>query len=199
MKVVGHIEVTSSAILLNGVRMSVKGSGLSLLKSVYQEYIGGYPKYYKMDTLSRLGFVASEILLQQDREGEEVTEKGAADGQAHEAVDREDRAVVIFGKHGSSNSDRSFQETLDAHDEFFPSPAAFVYTLPNIVAGEIAIRHHYIGETNYIALPEKNVELMMQMVQQTLTDDLTTSVVCGWLDVMDACHFEGELWLIEQD
>ena len=152
-----------------------------------------------MDTLSRLGFVASELLLQQDREGEEVTEKGAADGQAHEAVDREDRAVVIFGKHGSSNSDGSFQETLDAHDEFFPSPAAFVYTLPNIVAGEIAIRHHYIGETNYIALPEKNVELMMQMVQQTLTDDLTTSVVCGWLDVMDACHFEGELWLIEQD
>jgi hypothetical protein len=39
-------------------------------------------------------------------------------------------------------------------------------------------------------LPEKNVELMMQMVQQTLTDDLTTSVVCGWLDVMSACHFE---------
>lgn len=39
----------------------------SLLTSLYKQMIGNYPKFYKMDGLSRLGFVASEILLNAEK------------------------------------------------------------------------------------------------------------------------------------
>ena len=45
-----------------------------------------------------------------------------------------------------------FQETIQHADSYYPSPALFVYTLPNIVTGEIAIRNKYYGETSFVGL-----------------------------------------------
>lgn len=197
MKVRRHIVLTPSAIQLDGKNIEVRERGLAMLKAVYQDCIGGYPKFYKMDILSKLGFVASELLLHQEDDCQSVSLDERQDVQGLDNG-HEDRAVVIFGKSGSSYSDACFQHTIDRQGDYYPSPAAFVYTLPNILTGEIAIRHHYYGETCYMALPEKDTELMMRMAEQTLMDDATTSVVCGWLDATDENHFEGELWLIEQ-
>ena len=47
----------------------------SLLTSLYKQMIGNYPKFYKMDGLSRLGFVASEILLNAEKGETEEEEK----------------------------------------------------------------------------------------------------------------------------
>ena len=38
------------------------------LTDIYKSQIGGYPKFYKMDPLARLGFVASELLLDKEHE-----------------------------------------------------------------------------------------------------------------------------------
>ncbi len=198
MKVRNHVILTPRTINLDGKNIEVREQGLALLKAVYQERIGGYPKFYKMDVLSKLGFVASELLLQQDHDSLSVEHENLM-GEHGSCSGREDRAIVLFGSSGSCYSDARFQQTIGCQTDYYPSPAAFVYTLPNIVTGEIAIRHHYYGETCYMALPEKDTELMMQLAEQTLTDDTTTSVVCGWLDAFDENHFEGELWLIEKD
>ena len=77
--------------------------------------------------------MASELLLQ-------------AEG-AERFVPREDRAVVFFNRSASLQADTAYQATIQDPDNFYPSPAAFVYTLPNIVTGEIAIRNKYFGET----------------------------------------------------
>ena len=91
---------------------------------------------------------------------------------------------------------KTYQATIQDPDNFYPSPAAFVYTLPNIVTGEIAIRNKYFGETSFIVLPENDPQIMARDLQNAFLDPMTTSVLGGWLDCTDENHFEAQLYLI---
>ena len=148
----------------------------SLLTSLYKQMIGNYPKFYKMDGLSRLGFVASEILLN--------AEKGETD---------EERAIIFFNHSSSIASDRNYKESINDKDNYFPSPSIFVYTLPNIVTGEIAIRNHFHGETSFFILPDKDERMMEEILQASCRDDQSKSFLTGWIDYEDERHFEAEL------
>jgi 3-oxoacyl-[acyl-carrier-protein] synthase-1 len=73
-----------------------------------------------------------------------------------------------------------------------------VYTLPNIVTGEIAIRNHYQGETSFYILPQKDRQLMEQVITASFADPETQSMLCGWIDYEDDEHFEAELEVREK-
>lgn len=148
----------------------------SLLTTLYKQMIGNYPKFYKMDGLSRLGFVASEILLN--------AEKGETD---------EERAIIFFNHSSSIASDRNYKESINDKDNYFPSPSIFVYTLPNIVTGEIAIRNHFHGETSFFILPDKGERMMEEILQASCRDDQSKSFLTGWIDYEDERHFEADL------
>lgn len=148
----------------------------SLLTSLYKQMIGNYPKFYKMDGLSRLGFVASEILLN--------AEKGETD---------KERAIIFFNHSSSIASDRNYKESINDKDNYFPSPSIFVYTLPNIVTGEIAIRNHFHGETSFFILPDKDERLMEEILQASCRDAQSNSFLTGWIDYEDERHFEADL------
>ena len=182
LKTIAEIEVTAEGIVLNGVRQTTTGSGLTMLNEAYRQYVNDYPKFFKMDGLCKLGFLASELLLM--NLGEE------------RFVPREDRAVVLFNRSGSIEADRHYQSTISDADDFFPSPSVFVYTLPNIVTGEIAIRNKYQGETSFFVLDRHDEASMHDHVQATLTDACTTSVLTGWVDYFDANHFEAKIRIV---
>lgn len=148
----------------------------SLLTSLYRQMIGNYPKFYKMDGLSRLGFVASEILLN--------AEKGDTD---------KERAIIFFNHSSSIASDRNYKESINDKDNYFPSPSIFVYTLPNIVTGEIAIRNHFHGETSFFILPDKDERMMEEILQASCRDAQSKSFLTGWIDYEDERHFEADL------
>lgn len=148
----------------------------SLLTSLYKQMIGNYPKFYKMDGLSRLGFVASEILLN--------AEKGETD---------KERAIIFFNHSSSIASDRNYKESINDKDNYFPSPSIFVYTLPNIVTGEIAIRNHFHGETSFFILPDKDERMMEEILQASCRDAQSKSFLTGWIDYEDERHFEADL------
>lgn len=148
----------------------------SLLTSLYRQMIGNYPKFYKMDGLSRLGFVASEILLN--------AEKGDTD---------KERAIIFFNHSSSIASDRNYKESINDKDNYFPSPSIFVYTLPNIVTGEIAIRNHFHGETSFFILPDKDERMMEEILQASCRDAQNKSFLTGWIDYEDERHFEADL------
>jgi hypothetical protein len=106
------------------------------LLSVYHHFGINYPKFYKMDNLSKLGWLASEILLKDSfRKGEY---KPAAIG------------VVLANASSSLDTDIKYYETV----KDIASPALFVYTLPNIVIGEICIRNHFEGENAFFIFEE---------------------------------------------
>ena len=108
----------------------------------------------------------------------------------------EDRAVVFFNRCASLQADTAYQATIQDPENFYPSPAAFVYTLPNIVTGEIAIRNKYFGETSFIVLPENDTKVMNQQLQNAFLDPMTQSILGGWLDCTDEDHFEAELFIL---
>ena len=160
----------------------------SLLTTLYKQMIGNYPKFYKMDGLSRLGFVASEILLN--------AEKGDTDVERREEEGErllEERAIIFFNHSSSIASDRNYKESINDKNNYFPSPSIFVYTLPNIVTGEIAIRNHFHGETSFFILPDKDERMMEEILQASCRDAQSKSFLTGWIDYEDERHFEADL------
>ena len=178
------VIITPETVKLNGVDMSHAEQGNAMLTELYRAHVGDYPKFFKMDTLCKLGFVASEMLLKD--EGQE------------RFVPREDRAVVLFNRTASLQADTNYQSTIQDPENFFPSPAAFVYTLPNIVTGEIAIRNKYFGETSFIVVESCDAQIMARQLMNAFRDPMTQSILGGWLDCTDENHFEARLFLVEK-
>jgi len=177
-----HVTISTQRIVVDGKELLTESIGKDMLSEVYKTKIGGYPKFYKMDLLSRLGFIASELLLQvsgDDRDN-----------------DTDDRAVVLFNRTSSIHSDRMHQKDISDVDNYYPSPSVFVYTLPNIVTGEIAIRNHYHGETSFYVLPEKDENIMKQVFLSTFQDSGIKSILGGWIDAEDESHLEADLYLL---
>ena len=146
-----RVLITPERVCVDGRDIAFTGTGKAMLTDLYKRYVGDYPKFYKMDRLSQLGFIASELLLQ--AEGRERFK------------DCDDRAIILFNHASSIMADRQYLSSIETPGQFFPSPSLFVYTLPNIVAGELAIRNHYHGETTFCILPERQDEVMYQVLQ----------------------------------
>ena len=114
------------------------------LTAIYRQKVNAYPKFFKMDLMSKLGFLGVECLLEKVRE----IEPGFT-------FDTEHTALIVASRSASLKNDRDYWNTIQDKQNYFPSPSLFVYTLPNIVAGEIAIRHHLMGETSCYVLPDE--------------------------------------------
>lgn len=171
------ISITQDEIVVDGNRLDVKSHGKEMLTEVYKTKIGNYPKFYKMDMLSRLAFVASELLIGCDEENDDHSN---------------DRAVVLFNHSSSIIADRQYVKSIEI-DDFFPSPAAFVYTLPNITTGEIALKNGYHGETSFYILAERNEKLMQRVIKSTFIDRDIKSVIGGWIDCPSEDEFECDI------
>lgn len=171
------VRITQDEIVVDGNRLDVKSHGKEMLTEVYKTKIGNYPKFYKMDMLSRLAFVASELLIECDEENDDHSN---------------DRAVVLFNHSSSIIADRQYVKSIEI-DDFFPSPAAFVYTLPNITTGEIALRNGYHGETSFYILVERNEKLMQRVIKSTFIDRDIKSVIGGWIDCPSEDKFECDI------
>ena len=105
------------------------------------------------------------------------------------------RAIVLFNSSSSIAADQKYQETI-AEDNFFPSPSIFVYTLPNIVTGEIAMRNGYHGETSFYILPERDEQLMQQIIASTFQDKAVKSMITGWIDYYSDSDYVADLFII---
>ncbi len=218
------IVVTPEGITLNGKNVEVSGRGKDMLTDAYKRYIGDYPKFYKMDMLSRLGFVAAELLVgvplssqppfsssppvpPKGGEGSPNAKEASPTGgglvgaslspQGESEGASEEVSIILFNHSSSVVTDRAYYETIRDKDNYFPSPSLFVYTLPNIVTAEIAIRHHCRGETTFCILPKKDSLLMRQIQRAAMQDTNTRRLLTGWIDCEDENHFEAQLEIIE--
>ena len=166
-----YAVISNNLVLVNGRRVELESTGNAMLSELYRLQVADWPKFFKMDTLSKVGFLASELLLKEcgckRLEGEEYTSA---------------YAVVLFGTTASLCADKNYQETIQDADSYYPSPALFVYTLPNIVTGEIAIRNHYRGETSFYVLERFDAAQMAQHICNAFQDSVTESVLAGWVD-----------------
>ncbi len=151
----------------------------SFLLNAYAFLKPDYPKFYKMDNLSKLGFLAAEILV---REG------NLKRYASHEV------GVVLSNGTASLDTDLRFQQSTKS----VASPSLFVYTLPNIVVGEICIRHKITGENTFFVTPEFDPELLTLYTSSIFNQGHTQACIAGWVDVLDEQH-DAFLYVTEKE
>jgi hypothetical protein len=159
----------------------VKNQGLaplSFLDFIYQQLEISYPRFYKMDNQSKLGFLAAEILLREipaDR------------------LNPEDVGVILTNANASLDTDMKYYKTTKE----IPSPALFVYTLPNIMIGEICIRHHFKGENAFFVSRNFDPDFLTQYVDNLINNNILQSCICGWVDLLHETY-RAVLFLVEK-
>ncbi|MCQ2216069.1 MAG: 3-oxoacyl-ACP synthase [Bacteroidales bacterium] len=180
-----RVSITPEGVTLDGVVLSTEQKGKALLTELYKANVGDYPKFYKMDVMTRLGFMASELLLK--AEGKE------------RFTPCENRAVILFNRTSSLIADKAHQESINDPAAFFPSPSVFVYTLPNIITGEIAIRNKYYGETSFYILEQYDETVINQVLEASFLDTHTTSIIAGWVDCESEELFNAQMYIVEKE
>lgn len=135
-------------------------------KEAYKYYGIDYPKFFKMDNLSKLAFLSVEIVLKNIL-----------------ISDAENDIALVFANQSSSlDTDVKYQNSISNKEDYFPSPAVFVYTLPNICVGEICIKHKLQTENAFFVFDNFNAEFMMHYADMLLSTNKAKKVVCGWVE-----------------
>jgi hypothetical protein len=178
--ITGSCIIRHNRIYLNGKLLWEADQELALqefLRAGYDRFSGQYPKYHKMDMLSKLGWLAAEILLKDT---------------AVKLLPPETVGIVLSNRSASLDTDLRYYSTI----KDIASPALFVYTLPNIVMGEICIRHGFKGENTFFVSETFDTELMSTYPAQLLAVTPLQACLCGWVEVMEQ-QYEVALYLIE--
>ena len=167
-----YCHIRNRSIVSQGriIYQNSEGSLNHFLEAAFELFVSDYPKFYKMDALSKLGVLATEILLK---------DQLLLDHYTPEQV-----AVVLSNAHASLGTDVTYFESTKAG----ASPALFVYTLPNIVAGEISIRHGIKGETAFFVFPAFDAVRMADYVDLVMGLEKTKACIAGWIDGMGDHH-----------
>jgi hypothetical protein len=181
-----YIQLQDHRVLLNGIveYVSEVGSVGKFIRSVYRHYNIDYPKFFKMDNLSKLGFLSAEILLQ----GTDILKKYLG----------EEIAIILENASSSLESDEKHQESIRDRNKYFPSPSVFVYTLPNIMASEIAIRHKVKGENTVFIFEQFDPEFIDHYVSDLFRNQRVNCCLSGWIECYGD-HYQSFLFIIEQE
>lgn len=124
-----YVHIDGQSIYVDGALMyRGESSGADFLTEAYKDIGLDYPKFYKMDPLSRLAILAVEALLT----GRRLTQEYLP----------EDIAIIASCANSSLDTDIRYQQSIATA----PSPSLFVYTLPNVMIGEVCIRQGIKGE-----------------------------------------------------
>lgn len=137
-----------------------------------------YPKFFKMDALSKLAFLGSELLL-----------NGNSEPQT---------ALLLSNSSSSLDTDVTYQESIASKENYFPSPAVFVYTLPNICLGEISIRHGLKTENSFFIFGAFNPEFLFGYAESLINTGKAEQVLCGWTELFKE-DYKAFLYLVSRE
>lgn len=151
-------------------------------KKAYQHFEMAYPKFFKMDALSKLAFLGSELLL-----------KNGVGSEKENNI-----ALVLANKSSSLDTDVKYQESIADQSNYYPSPAVFVYTLPNICLGEISIRHQLKSENTFFIFEAFNPAFMASYANVLLDTGKAEKVLCGWVEYFNE-EYKAFLYLTGKD
>ncbi|MEN2398427.1 3-oxoacyl-ACP synthase [Flavobacterium sp. MC2016-06] len=163
-----YITIENNEIVLNGTSVfKIEPTNFGdFSKQAYRNFDIQYPKFFKMDALSKLAFLGSELLLSPIISSEQEN----------------NIALVLANKSSSLDTDVKYQESISDKENYFPSPAVFVYTLPNICLGEISIRHQLKSENSFFIFDAFNPEFMSNYSNILLNSSKADLVLCGWVE-----------------
>ncbi|PVX44571.1 hypothetical protein C8C85_0313 [Flavobacterium sp. 103] len=174
--------IQNNQISLNGeVVFSTEPTVFSdFSKKTYQYLEMNYPKFFKMDNLSKLAFLGAELLLRPE----------------NNTSSENNTALVFANKSSSLDTDVKYQNSISDPENYYPSPAVFVYTLPNICLGEISIKHQLKSENSFFIFVDYNPEFMEKYSNILLETQKADKVLCGWVEYYNE-DYKAFLYLVD--
>ena len=136
-------------------------------------------KFYKMDDFCKLAYVAADRLLEGIDFGEEEC------------------GMVLSGRYGCLDTDMKHQQIVDSEGDAGASPAVFVYTLPNVAAGEVSIRHHIKGENTWFWSDDRQMRDIRQYAGMMMAAQDLKYCIIGYFDSI-AGKYEAVFKLLER-
>lgn len=172
MSIKAHSYICPKGAWLNGNKLvSCEPDDHHFLKAIYGKMGLEYPKFHKMDVLAKQAFLASELLF--------------PELESFQQLDNS-LQLIFANRFSSEDTDLKFQKSYLADGS--PSPSLFVYTLPNILTGELAIRHKWYGENCFFIQEAFNPELFAEQLLFAFEKG-NEFCLCGWVEYTQDIRF----------
>lgn len=182
------VSITNCRLLVNEKPVIFSGTSgctensisgfAAFIRKAYKQSGENNMKFYKMDDLCKLGYVAACYLLQ------------------GKSFHPEKTGLILANSASSLNTDLRHQQVIDRDGDEAASPAVFVYTLPNVVAGEICIRHKIQGESTFFIEETYDAGKLEQYARIVLQKNNLHACIMGWCDLLGETY-RAEFKLIE--
>ncbi len=182
-----YCAITEDAFFYNGKSAFPNKNNdnfAGFIKKIYRNYRIGYPKFFKMDKLCKLGFLTSELLLM----GLDLKNK----------YDNEDTGIILQNGSSTIDIDNKFQKTINDRSNYYPSPSLFVYTLPNIMTGEICIKNKIKGENTVFISEKFDPEFSYSYINSLLGQDKLKRCIGGWVEYKNTETWESFMFLAQK-
>ncbi len=178
-----YCQIENNAVFVDGVKLFEMNdvSFSEFIKNAYKFFNIDYPKFFKMDSLSKLAFLTAEIILNKEC-----------------VLEHENDIAIVFANTSSSlDTDIKHQSSIQNKDQFFPSPAVFVYTLPNICVGEICIKHQLKSENAFFVFEYFPSDFLLNYSNQLMESDKANKVLCGWVELYQE-NYKSFVYLVDK-
>jgi hypothetical protein len=182
---------TSSILIRNGqvwkngelILDKPESTATEFLRACYDLAAAPYPKFFKMDNLCKLAWVGAELLQQGTNfvNGYTPDEKG----------------IILQNNASSLDTDIKHAESISSPDAYFPSPAVFVYTLPNITAGEICIRQQIKGSSAFFIFEAFDADFLYGQVSTYINSGRINACIIGIVEWLGN-QYETCLFMVEK-
>lgn len=152
-------------------------------KGLYKEHLEKYSKFYKMDPLSKLAFLACQFALK--------------DTDFLSNFDSDKIGVILGNSSATILTDTKYWNTVSDRANYFPSPSDFVYTLPNIMIGEICIKNKIYGENCCLITEKNDLKPVFNYVTLLFESNICDACIAGYVE-FGAAHYEATIHLIRK-
>lgn len=174
------VSIENSGLRMNGATIfSSSAPGFAqFIREAYKNTGGSNLKFYKMDDLCKLGYIAAEYLLKEKN------------------FQPEEIGILLANSASSLNTDIHHQAIINQEGDHAASPTVFVYTLPNVVAGEICIRHKIQGENTFFIEKEFDAGKLEEYARIVMEKGKLKACITGWCNFLKG-EYKADFKLIE--
>lgn len=147
------------------------------IREAYKHLGENNMKFYKMDDLCKLGYIAAGYLLKDAN------------------FKPEEIGIILSNASSSLDTDCKHQSIISHDGDSAASPAVFVYTLPNVVLGEICIRHKIQGENTFFISRQYDPASLEEYARIVMAKGKLKACIIGWCELLQG-HYQAEFKLL---
>lgn len=185
-KIVSYCRVNATGVEVNGEQVFANEPADDFPAFIRKAYAGlnpAYRRFYRMDDLSKLGFITTAWLTHTVNE--------------FAGLPAESKGIIMANRSSSLHTDIHYRRNLDGVGDKEASPAIFVYTLPNVMLGEICIYWKMKGENTFFIQREFDKAFLMQYAEIVMNEQGLRYCIVGWCDLLGD-DFLSEFYLMER-